>query len=204
MVQLDEHLLERLNTLFIEVDKRGVITHAGSSVKKILGYEPFEIIGTTWWSFTLNPEDFNETSPIAEIKYLLDSLNYSDSSFERKIKTSNGDFKWVQWNISKNDDGSIVGLGRDITRRKQSEEQVRLANIALKKKHQEVLDSIEYARKLQESMLPSFAVMEKYVDSAFALYKPKDIVAGDFYWLTELEEGSILFAAADMVCQGQW
>ncbi|MFN3917401.1 MAG: PAS domain S-box protein [Flavobacteriales bacterium] len=103
MVQLDEHLLERLNTLIVEVDKRGVITHAGSSVKKILGYDSFEIIGTTWWSFSLNAENSVEISPIAEIKYLLDSLNYSDSSFERKIRTSTGDFKWIQWNISKNE-----------------------------------------------------------------------------------------------------
>lgn len=40
------------------------------------------------------------------------------------------------------------------------------------------------------------------MESAFAFYKPKDIVAGDFYWLTELANNKILFAAADCTGHG--
>jgi serine phosphatase RsbU (regulator of sigma subunit) len=53
----------------------------------------------------------------------------------------------------------------------------------ISEKSKEVLDSIEYAKKIQQAILPSEKVMKEMIPNIFCLYIPKDIVAGDFYWM---------------------
>jgi tetratricopeptide (TPR) repeat protein/serine phosphatase RsbU (regulator of sigma subunit) len=50
-------------------------------------------------------------------------------------------------------------------------------------KQVEILDSIKYAKTLQEAILPSLKEIEYYLPHSFLYYKPKDIIAGDFYWM---------------------
>jgi serine phosphatase RsbU (regulator of sigma subunit)/Tfp pilus assembly protein PilF len=53
----------------------------------------------------------------------------------------------------------------------------------LEVKNKEILDSITYARQIQNAILPSELLYKEFFPEHFILYKPKDIVAGDFYWL---------------------
>ncbi len=74
-------------------------------------------------------------------------------------------------------------------------------------KNQEITDSINYAKRIQNAILPPEKVVKEYLNDSFILYKPKDIVAGDFYWMESLpdnnKEGlSVLFAAADCTGHG--
>jgi len=71
----------------------------------------------------------------------------------------------------------------------------------LEEKNTEIMDSINYARRIQTAILPPNKLVKQYLDNSFVLYKPKDIVAGDFYWLEPLED-RILFAAADCTGHG--
>ena len=71
----------------------------------------------------------------------------------------------------------------------------------IEEKHRQVLGSIEYARRIQSSILPPPKIVQQYLEESFILYLPKDIVAGDFYWMTEVE-GEILFAACDCTGHG--
>ncbi len=67
--------------------------------------------------------------------------------------------------------------------------------------YKDLTDSIKYAQRLQESILPSEEwVQERYPDY-FILFKPKDIVSGDFYWFDEAQ-GIQLFAAVDCTGHG--
>jgi len=50
-------------------------------------------------------------------------------------------------------------------------------------KNKDILSSIQYAKRIQEAILPSPSYIKKYLPENFVLYKPKDIVAGDFYWM---------------------
>jgi len=68
-------------------------------------------------------------------------------------------------------------------------------------KNKEVLDSITYAKRLQDAILPPISIIKKYFPESFVLYKPKDIVAGDFYWM-ERAGDTILIAAADCTGHG--
>jgi serine phosphatase RsbU (regulator of sigma subunit) len=71
----------------------------------------------------------------------------------------------------------------------------------VEEKNREIVDSITYAKRLQEAILPPKKLLKEYLPESFVLYKPKDIVAGDFYWL-ERKNDIILFAAADCTGHG--
>ena len=83
----------------------------------------------------------------------------------------------------------------------EQKEKVDEAFLELGEKNQEILDSIQYAKRIQLAILPPIKVVKEYLKESFILYKPKDIVAGDFFWL-EQKDGKILFAAADCTGHG--
>jgi len=67
------------------------------------------------------------------------------------------------------------------------------------KKH--IMDSIYYARRIQNAILPAFSQIEKHLKNYFILYLPKDIVSGDFYWMNECD-GLFMMAAVDCTGHG--
>jgi len=79
--------------------------------------------------------------------------------------------------------------------------EVEQAHFELEEKNQEIMDSIAYAKRIQSAILPPNKVVKEYLDQSFILYKPKDVVAGDFYWL-EHKDNKVLFAAADCTGHG--
>ncbi len=60
-------------------------------------------------------------------------------------------------------------------------------NSKLKVQHQQITDSVKYAKNIQTAILPFISRIEQYIE-LFILYKPKDIVSGDFYWFTHLKK----------------
>jgi serine phosphatase RsbU (regulator of sigma subunit) len=70
-------------------------------------------------------------------------------------------------------------------------------NKELEKKNTDIMDSIRYAQRIQEAVLPPSIPFE----NTFVLYRPKDIVSGDFYWL-EKTDGQELIAAVDCTGHG--
>ncbi|TSJ42517.1 tetratricopeptide repeat protein [Fluviicola chungangensis] len=74
-------------------------------------------------------------------------------------------------------------------------------NRQVEEKNHEILDSINYAKRIQTAILPSNQLRERVLPEHFVLYEPKDIVAGDFYWLEETKD-SIIFAVADCTGHG--
>ncbi|HRH11840.1 MAG TPA: SpoIIE family protein phosphatase [Bacteroidia bacterium] len=68
-------------------------------------------------------------------------------------------------------------------------------------KNTEITDSIRYAKRLQQAILPPLNYLKEHAPETFVLYKPKDIVAGDFYWADE-KNGVVLIAAADCTGHG--
>ena len=83
--------------------------------------------------------------------------------------------------------------------------------------HQEIRDSINYAKRIQNAILPADDLINELLPNSFVLYQPKDVVAGDFYWVAPLPTASphrgeiplslrgargSLFAAADCTGHG--
>lgn len=71
----------------------------------------------------------------------------------------------------------------------------------LEEKNRDIMGSIEYAKRIQEAILPSKDNIYKKLKKVFILYQPKDIVSGDFYWFAE-ENGIKIFAVVDCTGHG--
>lgn len=89
----------------------------------------------------------------------------------------------------------------------QKEKEASFQKALVENKNKEILDSISYAKRLQEAILPPTNMWKEALQESFILYKPKDIVAGDFYWLEFGQSGGkrsnlIHFTAADCTGHG--
>jgi serine phosphatase RsbU (regulator of sigma subunit) len=71
----------------------------------------------------------------------------------------------------------------------------------LAEKNREITDSIAYAKRIQTAILPPEKLVKEYLPNSFVLYLPKDVVAGDFYWMEKLDN-KVIFAAADCTGHG--
>jgi len=67
--------------------------------------------------------------------------------------------------------------------------------------NKEITDSIHYASRIQSAILPPVKILEERLDDHFVLYLPRDIVSGDYYWLTE-RNGKTIVTAADCTGHG--
>jgi len=80
-------------------------------------------------------------------------------------------------------------------------EELAIKNAELAEKNKDITDSIRYAKRIQEAILPPDNVIRTYFPNSFVFSKPKDIVSGDFYWLDKKGD-DIMFAAVDCTGHG--
>ncbi|HKR07141.1 MAG TPA: response regulator [Bacteroidia bacterium] len=78
---------------------------------------------------------------------------------------------------------------------KERTSEINLQKQLIEVKNKDILDSIHYAKRLQQAILPSSEKIKKYLPESFILYQPKDIVSGDFYWVGNAGDLAIIVAA---------
>ncbi|MEQ8908630.1 MAG: tetratricopeptide repeat protein [Vicingaceae bacterium] len=88
--------------------------------------------------------------------------------------------------ITKRQNTEIEKKNREIQSQKQ---ELEITHDQLQIQHGEIQDSIAYAKRIQSAILPPLNQMKKHLTDSFVLYKPKDVVAGDFYWFTSISLG---------------
>ena len=69
-------------------------------------------------------------------------------------------------------------------------------------KNKEITDSINYAKRIQQAILPPVAEIKRVYNNLFVFFQPKDIVSGDFYWFHKISDTEILIACADCTGHG--
>ncbi len=69
-------------------------------------------------------------------------------------------------------------------------------------KNRDITDSINYAQRIQASILPSFDKLQENFNSSFIFYQPRDIVSGDFYWFDMVNKDKFLVVCADSTGHG--
>ena len=72
----------------------------------------------------------------------------------------------------------------------------------VEEKQKEIIDSINYAQRIQQAVLTGEDVWNKISKESFIVFKPRDIVSGDFYWAHVLPNGRAIFALADCTGHG--
>jgi serine phosphatase RsbU (regulator of sigma subunit)/tetratricopeptide (TPR) repeat protein len=100
----------------------------------------------------------------------------------------------------------IIELQKDeVSRQKviveQQKHEVEIQKHLVEEHQKEIIDSITYAKRLQTAILPPDAFIKQYLPDTFIYYYPKDIVAGDFYWM-EHKDNHTFIAAADSTGHG--
>lgn len=88
--------------------------------------------------------------------------------------------------------------------RKRAYSEVSLQKQIIEGKNKEIIDSISYAKRIQGTLLASDQLLKNNLNDYFIFYQPKDIVSGDFYWATEVENhnGDKFFNLCTADCTG--
>lgn len=130
--------------------------------------------------------------------------------FSREVASGNFEYEYTP--LSSEDDlGRALLLMRDELKERERilEKKVeeRTREIAKQKDkiqelYKDVTDSIKYAKRLQNSILPPESYVKQILNTSFVLYLPKDIVSGDFYWMSVLNKNELLFGAIDCTGHG--
>jgi PAS domain S-box-containing protein len=89
---------------------------------------------------------------------------------------------------------SVLVVSHDITERKMIE-------LEIQNKNKKITESINYAKRIQTAILPNSRVISRALPDSFILYKPRDVVSGDFPWFVQLKD-EIFIAAVDCTGHG--
>jgi len=193
--------VEQSDSAIVITDTNGIVEYSNPIFLKLTGYSQNEIIGK-------NPrilKSGHHNKAFYETLWnKITSGKVWKGTFKNKKK--NGDLYWEQTTISpiKNSVGEItnyVAVKEDITRRKESEKKLGEAFITIKKKNNDITQSINYAKLIQTAILPSTNILKNNFTDCFILNKPKDIVGGDFYYFNE-DKTYITIAVADSTGHG--
>jgi len=122
---------------------------------------------------------------------------------------STGERTWLQTTLTpildqKKDIIKLIAVETDISKLKNAEEEIACQRDMLKFQNQQITDSIEYAKTIQTAMLPDLSVIGNLFN-VFVIYRPKDIVSGDFYWHSQIKADDKLynyFAVVDCTGHG--
>jgi serine phosphatase RsbU (regulator of sigma subunit) len=93
---------------------------------------------------------------------------------------------------------------RKYTAKLKEEAQIkdREARERLEEKNKEIVDSINYAKRIQDAMMTSEGYRKSVIPKSFTFFKHKDVVSGDFYWVFKDKEENIFFTVADCTGHG--
>jgi serine phosphatase RsbU (regulator of sigma subunit) len=78
-------------------------------------------------------------------------------------------------------------------------EELEISKDIIESQHREITDSIRYARQIQSAILPSEMDLKEYFSDSFVIFKPKDVISGDFYWVASTDNKTVL---ATVDCTG--
>jgi serine phosphatase RsbU (regulator of sigma subunit) len=91
---------------------------------------------------------------------------------------------------------------RNLRQSKKTNKIIEQQKHLVEEKHKEITDSINYAERIQRSFLATEKQLNENLNNYFVLFKPKDVVSGDFYWSAKLNNGNFALATADSTGHG--
>lgn len=121
-------------------------------------------------------------------------------SYESKHVNAKGETVWLQSTLTPVFDENeglknFVIIDSDITKQKLNE-------LLVIEKNKDITDSINYASRLQQAILPDQSDFNRMMEGAFVYFEPRDIVSGDFYWMTRTSQNELIVAAIDCTGHG--
>jgi len=189
-----QSLSENSPDLILRLNTRGQFFYANPVSKDYVGLDPNEILNTR-----ISDLEMEETL----VSFFNDSIekikeNNEKQNTELTIPTATlGDrimnFKAIP-EFNENELETILFVGHDITEAKRIE-------MEIQKKNKQITDSINYAQRIQTSILPDTTIVQEHLPKSFIFYEPRDVVSGDFPWFFKKED-VIFIAAVDCTGHG--
>ena len=197
---VSKSIFEKIRSYVLVIDQEGKILLANGPFNSLPGVKKNSVEGQMIWEF-MKPfhKNYRKTELILKRKILL--KNKLSTQFETQLEVGHKFEKHILWDLSVDEENRYVLIGNDITERKNAEKRIQKKNKVLQETQKDFLDSVNYAQKLQEAILPDLHKINQYASESFVLYKPKDIVSGDAYWLSRTDE-HIFIAAIDCTGHG--
>jgi len=191
----------KTDNAIIIADAQANIEWVNASYTRLTGYT-FEDLKA------MNRTNIMMVSGNPKIQAILDDCmrKSKPAVYEVMNRTKDGRDIWVQTTLTPitGEDGKIrnlVAIDTDITELKRVETEIKQQHAIISEKNKHITDSINYAKRIQDAILPTDHTVKTMLPDAFVLYKPKDIVSGDFYWMTE-KAGKLFFAVVDCTGHG--
>ena len=183
-----ELIVRNADDLIFQTDPQGNFTFINEKCEEVFGRSKVDLIGKSIASVIAE----NHQSIVRSFYVQNFQERRKHDYLEFPIITPEGKERWLGQNLTTllkpGADNIVVGflgLARDITERRE-------ANAIIKEQNKDITSSINYARRIQFNMLPRSSDFEKIFNEHFILFKPKDIVSGDFYWLNEVDNKTII------------
>jgi serine phosphatase RsbU (regulator of sigma subunit) len=195
-----QHVLASTPLIYILLEYDGTINYVSPGLQKVLGLNPDEVRHQNWFKLTRsNSVEYDLIKK--KINQFTASSETILSNYVEKMSDAFGNNVYILWNTIKTPDNKLVGTGQDITRQMVHELELSKYNKRLKSLNSDINDSIKYAARLQNAILKSPDELKSIFPNSSILYKPKDIVSGDFYFFTEID-GFTFVAVIDCTGHG--
>lgn len=194
--------LDKLSLVARKTDNYVIITNAKDEIvwvnegfTRITGYTPAEVMGRT------PPDVLRGTlSDEAALKIVEDGIK-TNTSFSVEILNYDKNDRpiWLFANVTPilDKEGKVlryISVGSDVTERKRTEEAIQAQKKKIEEKNENITESINYALRIQQSILPTPQLIQKHFPDSFLMYHPKDVVSGDFPWF--IQKGDDYYIAA--------
>jgi len=147
-------------------------------------------------------ENFNDMNE--QINNYVDEISQMNKNLEKKVEERTAEVVAQKEEITSQRD-LILEKNEELQQQKEEivsqKDEIEKQSKLLVQKNKNITDSIRYALRIQNAILPSEDYLNNLFKDYFILFKPKDIVSGDFYWASE-KNGIIYFAAVDCTGHG--
>jgi PAS domain S-box-containing protein len=146
-LKLSDLIISTVNTLILVANEHGEITYAGPSIHRMLGYLPEEVLGEGWLKLTRRDKtEDRERERIYLSAAAKGETEIITTPYERQIYDKQGNLHWILFQDTKGSGNSIIGIGSDITKRKQAEQ-------ALKEKNEELEKALQQLKSTQDQLI---------------------------------------------------
>ncbi|OFY95418.1 MAG: hypothetical protein A3K10_13710 [Bacteroidetes bacterium RIFCSPLOWO2_12_FULL_31_6] len=197
IIAFDKHMP---NLLFVDIRLKGDITGI-EVVKKIKEQYDVPVIYVTSCDTESTYIDVKSTNPIAFLKKPFDEFQLKaniEIILKRHVESS------IKYNdlkkVSELQELNILELTETnshlITatwRERELKDELQKTKLLVEEQNNKIMDSINYAKRIQQSIIPNKEVLDKLLGDYFLFYKPKDVVSGDFPWI--YERGNYIYIA---------
>lgn len=201
ILEYQNHELEKLSIVASETSNAVIITNekgdytwVNNGYTRLFGFTSEEITGEKAKNIFIDDCLISNEEDLKRALINGESVNY-----EMESETKSGNKIWIQTTITpilsnKNTISKLIVINSDISEIKEAEKEI------VRQNHQ-IMDSINYGKRIQDAILPSESFIKSYFPESFIYFKPRDIVSGDFYWFS-VQDDRLFVAAVDCTGHG--